>query len=60
FRENIAAADLRLSEDELDTLNKVSRPPYIYPYWHQHNFASQRFSAGDRALHDGYADLGPV
>lgn len=60
FRENIAAADLRLSEDELDTLNKVSRPPYIYPYWHQHNFASQRFSAGDRALHDSYADLGPV
>lgn len=57
FRENIAAADLRLSEDELDTLNKVSRPPYIYPYWHQHNFASARFSPADRALHDSYADL---
>lgn len=57
FRENIAAADLRLSEDELDTLNKISRPPYIYPYWHQHNFASARFSPADRALHDSYADL---
>lgn len=60
FRDNIAAVDLTLTEGELDTLNKVSRPPYIYPYWHQHNFASGRFSAGDRALHDSYDDLGMV
>ena len=57
FRDNIAAADLRLSEDELDILNKVSRPAYLYPYWHQHNFASERFSDGDRALHDSFKDL---
>ncbi|GMB79272.1 aldo/keto reductase [Shinella zoogloeoides] len=57
FRENIAAVHLKLSKDELDTLNKVSRLPYIYPYWHQHNFAAGRFNPADRALHDSYADL---
>jgi len=57
FRENIAAVHLKLSEDELDTLHRVSRLPYIYPYWHQHNFAADRFSPADRALHDSYADL---
>jgi aryl-alcohol dehydrogenase-like predicted oxidoreductase len=60
FRDNIAAVDLKLSEEELDALNKVSRPPYIYPYWHQHNFAAARFGAGDQALHDSYADLGMI
>jgi len=60
FRENIAAADLQLSQAELDTLNRVSRLPYLYPYWHQHNFARDRFSAGDWALHDSYEDLGLV
>ena len=57
FRENIAAADLKLTQEELNTLNQVSRPPYIYPYWHQHNFAQDRFSAADWALHDSYKDL---
>lgn len=57
FRDNIAAASLTLSQDELDALNAVSRLPYIYPYWHQHNFASERFSPADRVLHDSYADL---
>jgi aryl-alcohol dehydrogenase-like predicted oxidoreductase len=60
FRDNIAAASLTLSQDELDALNAVSRLPYIYPYWHQHNFASERFSPADRALHDSYADLDMV
>ncbi len=60
FRENIAAADLTLTESELNTLNQVSRPPYLYPYWHQHNFARDRFSSADWALHDSYDDLGLV
>ena len=60
FRDNIAAADLTLTGEELDILNQVSRPPYIYPYWHQHNFAQDRLSAADWALHGNYRDLGPV
>ena len=60
FRDNIAAVSLKLSAEELERLNQVSRPPYIYPYWHQHNFAKERFSAGDWALHASYEDLGRV
>ena len=60
FRDNIAAVDLKLSAEELERLNQVSRPAYIYPYWHQHNFAKERFSAGDWALHASYEDLGGV
>ena len=60
FRDNIAAVDLKLSAEELEKLNLASRPAYIYPYWHQHNFARDRFSAGDWALHASYEDLGAV
>ena len=60
FKDNIAAVDLKLSAEELEKLNLASRPAYIYPYWHQHNFARDRFSAGDWALHASYEDLGAV
>ncbi len=60
FRDNIAAVDLELSIQELERLNAVSRLPYIYPYWHQHNFAKERFCAGDWALHQSYEDLGKI
>ncbi len=53
FADNFAAVDLKLTEDELARLNEVSRPPLIYPYWHQGQFAVDRFSAADRALHTG-------
>lgn len=60
FKENIAATDLKLTPEELQRLNAVSRLPYIYPYWHQHNFAKERFCAGDWALHQSYEDLGKI
>lgn len=60
FSDNIAAVDLVLTASELEQLNQVSRAPYIYPYWHQHNFASDRFCAGDWALHASYQDLGNI
>lgn len=60
FRDNIAAVDLELSIQELERLNAVSRLPYLYPYWHQHNFAKERFCAGDWALHQSYEDLGKI
>lgn len=60
FRDNIAAVDLKLTAEELERLNAVSRLPYIYPYWHQHNFAKERFCAGDWALHRSYEDLGKI
>lgn len=51
FRDNFAALDLALTAEDLERLNAVSRPPYIYPYWHQGNFARERFSEADWALH---------
>jgi aryl-alcohol dehydrogenase-like predicted oxidoreductase len=60
FRDNIASTAVKLTEAELARLNLVSRPAYIYPYWHQHNFAAERLSTADRALHASFDDLGMV
>jgi aryl-alcohol dehydrogenase-like predicted oxidoreductase len=53
FAETLGACDLRLTADERERLDAVSRPPLIYPHWHQHQFAAPRLSEADRALHDG-------
>jgi aryl-alcohol dehydrogenase-like predicted oxidoreductase len=50
FRDNIAAADLALSADERARLDKVSAVPVLYPYWHQHNSARDRFGPADLVL----------
>jgi len=50
IEDNIAAADLKLSAEEVERLNKVSAIPLIYPYWHQANFAKDTFTPADRAL----------
>jgi aryl-alcohol dehydrogenase-like predicted oxidoreductase len=48
--DNLKAAELQLSQAERDRLEAVSRPPLIYPYWHQRKTASDRLSAADLAL----------
>lgn len=55
FCDNFAAVELDLTEEERQRLNAVSEIPFIYPYWHQRNFAKDRFSAGDLALHKDFA-----
>jgi aryl-alcohol dehydrogenase-like predicted oxidoreductase len=52
--DNIAAVSLTLTAEDLARLNEVSRVPYIYPYWHQGNFCTARFSEADWALHQSY------
>ncbi|WP_217578764.1 aldo/keto reductase [Mesorhizobium sp. GbtcB19] len=49
FRDNLAAADLKLTEDDRNRLDAVSLPPVIYPYWHQ-LYVSDRLSEADMAL----------
>jgi aryl-alcohol dehydrogenase-like predicted oxidoreductase len=48
--DNLAAVDLELSDAERNRLEQVSRPPLLYPYWHQRNSASDRLSDADLAL----------
>ena len=50
LRDNLAAADLLLDDAEFERLDTVSRPPLLYPYWHQAATASDRLSAADRTL----------
>ena len=51
FRDNIAAVQLVLTADERRILDEASALPMIYPYWHQGQFARDRFSEADWALH---------
>ncbi len=48
--DNLAAAELELADDEVDRLEEVSRPPLIYPYWHQQKTAADRLSPADLSL----------
>jgi aryl-alcohol dehydrogenase-like predicted oxidoreductase len=48
--DNLAAASLELSAAEAARLEEVSRPPLIYPHWHQRKTASDRLSEADLSL----------
>jgi aryl-alcohol dehydrogenase-like predicted oxidoreductase len=50
FKDNLAAADLKLTAEECKRLDEVSLPPIIYPYWHQLNEARDRLSVADMTL----------
>jgi aryl-alcohol dehydrogenase-like predicted oxidoreductase len=47
--DNLKAADLTLSADELARLEKVSRQDLLYPYWHQMKTSADRLSPADLA-----------
>ena len=48
--DNLAAAELTLSADELGRLDEVSRPDLLYPYWHQLKTSAARLGAADLSL----------
>jgi aryl-alcohol dehydrogenase-like predicted oxidoreductase len=48
--DNLAAAELTLSEEERARLDEVSAMPLNYPYWHQANTAQDRLSPADLSL----------
>ena len=50
FKANLAAGELKLTEEELKRLDEVSRPPLLYPYWHQAWSAKDRLSPADLSL----------
>jgi aryl-alcohol dehydrogenase-like predicted oxidoreductase len=48
--DNLGAADLELTQKEQARLEEVSRPPLLYPYWHQAKTASDRLGPADLSL----------
>jgi aryl-alcohol dehydrogenase-like predicted oxidoreductase len=48
--DNLAAAGLALSDDEIRRLDDVSAVPLLYPYWHQANNAVGRLNPADLSL----------
>jgi diketogulonate reductase-like aldo/keto reductase len=48
--DNLAAADLALSDEERERLDAISAPPLLYPYWHQAKTAADRLGAADLTL----------
>jgi aryl-alcohol dehydrogenase-like predicted oxidoreductase len=42
LRDNLAAAEWRLSAEEMTALDEVSALPEPYPQWHQHKFGIER------------------
>ena len=48
--DNLKAIELTLSAQERTRLDDVSRPPLLYPYWHQRKTASDRLSEADLSL----------
>jgi aryl-alcohol dehydrogenase-like predicted oxidoreductase len=52
--DNLAAADLELTADEHARLERVSRPPLPYPFWHQRKTANDRLSEADLSLLASY------
>ena len=49
--DNLGAADLSLTTEELTRLEEVSRPPLLYPYWHQAKTAADfRLGLADLSL----------
>ncbi len=50
LKDNIAACDLKLTQEERTRLDEVSAPPILYPYWHQLWTASDRLGPADMSL----------
>ena len=50
LRDNLAAAELTLTAEEIERLDAVSQAPLLYPYWHQANTQPARFSPADLSL----------
>jgi aryl-alcohol dehydrogenase-like predicted oxidoreductase len=54
FEDNLKAVDLTLAPEEIARLDAVSRPPLLYPHWHQNWAIRSRMTDDDHAWHDSY------
>jgi aryl-alcohol dehydrogenase-like predicted oxidoreductase len=56
FADNLSAADLKLTKNDLKQLDEVSRPNLAYPYWHQGWFTKERLGHADLSLIGKYLE----
>ena len=56
FKDNLAAAELKLTDEERARLDAVSQPPLLYPYWHQTFTANDLLGPVDRDLLTPYVE----
>src|SRR5215211_3005880 len=54
--DNLQAAELELSAEERQSLDDVSAPALIYPFWHQAKTASDRLGPADLSLLSPHLD----
>jgi len=50
LKDNLAAAAVTLTDEERKSLDTVSLPALLYPYWHQRDVASDRLGPADLSL----------
>ncbi|MBV8584986.1 MAG: aldo/keto reductase [Verrucomicrobia bacterium] len=50
LKDNLAAANVKLTAAERAELDRVSAPTLLYPYWHQAKTAKERLSPADLSL----------
>jgi diketogulonate reductase-like aldo/keto reductase len=41
LKQNLAAVDFKLTDQQVTALDKASDRPPIYPYWHQRQFSER-------------------
>lgn len=58
--DNLDATELKLTPEEHARLEAISRPPLIYPYWHQRDLAADRLGKADLSLIGPYLEKGQV
>ena len=54
LEDNLKAASLKLTAEDVAKLDKVSQPNLPYPYWHQQFTATDRMGEADLLLHAPY------
>nr|WP_298414206.1 aldo/keto reductase [uncultured Halomonas sp.] len=56
LRDNLAAMELKLSDEEHQRLEKATRPAPLYPYWHRIVCGMDRLDPAEKPFLDGYAE----
>lgn len=50
WQDSLGALDITLSADEVKTIDSISPPPMMYPFWHQADLATDRLSPADKDI----------